>query len=317
MAVSPHGKSTIVRSFQRLILRLILGSVRLAFAVLNAVAPGLGGRWAADLWFRPLGRGRNVITPGTEGRRLSVPVHGRAMAGEVWGSGPTVYLLHGWGGRRGQLGAFVDPLVAAGYRVVSVDAPSHGESPSGTTGRNRATIMEFADVLNAAIAQAGPPHAVIAHSIGCMATAHALRTGLRVDRLVFLAPMGTIAPYTHEFARRVGLGERVRARMVERIERRVHRPLSYFDIAPLAKELDTPRLLLVHDRQDAETNWSDSAAIAASWPKAELFSTTGLGHQRILREPGVRAEILAFVGPPPGPAQLAGATVAQRSKAAG
>jgi pimeloyl-ACP methyl ester carboxylesterase len=312
VTVSRRIKSTIVRSFQRQMLR----TIRLAFAVLEAVAPGLAGRWAANLWFRPLGSARSTVTPSTEGRRLSVPVHGRAMSGEVWGSGPTVYLLHGWGGRRGQLGAFVDPLVAAGYRVVSVDAPSHGESPSGTTGRNRATIMEFADVLNAAIARVGPPHAVIAHSIGCMATAHALRNGLRVDRLVFLAPMGAIAPYTHEFARRVGLGERVRARMVERIEHRIDRSLSYFDIAPLAKELDTPRLLLVHDREDAETNWSDSAAIAASWPRAELFSTTGLGHQRILREPGVRAEILAFVGPPPGPAELADATVAQQSIAA-
>ena len=306
MTLSRRKKRTIVRSFQW----GIMGSVRFAFMVLNAVAPGLGGRWAANLWFRPLGSGRNTVTPGTGGRRLPVPVHGRAMAGEMWGSGPIVYLLHGWGGRRGQLGAFVDPLVTAGYRVVSVDAPSHGESPPGTTGRNRATIIEFADVLKAAMEQGGPPHAVIAHSIGCMAAAHALRNGLRVQSLVFLAPMGTIAPYTHEFARRVGFGERVRARMVERIEHRIDRPLSYFDIAPLGEELDTPRLLLVHDRQDAATNWSDSAAIAAAWPRAELLSTSELGHQRILREPGVRAEILAFVGPPPETAEAAESTYA-------
>ena len=47
----------------------------------------------------------------------------------AWGAGPSVLLVHGWEGRGAQLGALVDPLVAAGYRVVALDGPAHGDSP--------------------------------------------------------------------------------------------------------------------------------------------------------------------------------------------
>ena len=57
-----------------------------------------------------------------------------------------------------------------------------------------------------------------------------------------------------------------------------------------------PRPLCVHDRQDAETAWSDSAAIARSWPGTRLITTSGLGHRRILRAPAVVAEVTGFVG---------------------
>jgi pimeloyl-ACP methyl ester carboxylesterase len=60
----------------------------------------------------------------------------------------------------------------------------------------------------------------------------------------------------------------------------------------------TPPLLLVHDRQDAETGWADSDAIARAWPGARLVTTTGLGHRRILGDPAVVAEVAGFVGSP-------------------
>ncbi|KAA2250958.1 alpha/beta hydrolase [Solihabitans fulvus] len=291
-AASVAKKSTTVRSFRR----LVFGSVRLAFAVLERVAPTLGGWWAERLWFTPQSSGRRgTVVPSAQGHRFEVYVHGRRMVGENWGAGPVVYLLHGWGGHRGQLGAFVDPLVAAGYRVVSVDATSHGESAHGDAGPGRSTILEFTDVLDAVCVAKGPAHAVIAHSIGCMATAVAVRNRLRVRRLVFIAPMGDIRPYTKEFSRRAGFGERVRANMVRRIEHRVALPLSHFEVASIAKEVDTPPLLLVHDRTDNETNWADSRAIADAWPDARLHSTNDLGHNRILQDPDVVAEIVSFV----------------------
>jgi pimeloyl-ACP methyl ester carboxylesterase len=66
----------------------------------------------------------------------------------------------------------------------------------------------------------------------------------------------------------------------------------------MAGTMAAPPLLLVHDRQDAETGWSDSEAIARAWPGARLVTTTGLGHRRILRDPAVVAEVTGFVGSP-------------------
>jgi pimeloyl-ACP methyl ester carboxylesterase len=273
-------KSTIVRSL----------------GVLERVAPAVGARWAERLWFtvpRAGGRRDRLAPPG---RPFEVRVHGRTVPGETWGDGPPVYLVHGWGGWRGQLDAFAAPLAEAGHRVVAFDALGHGDADPGPAGPGRSTALELADSLAAVVAAHGPAAAVVAHSLGATATAYAMGEGLAVGRAVFVAPMADPLPYTGTFARRLGFGERTRGRMVRRIERRVGMPLSAFRVPDLARTGATPPLLLVHDRQDAETGWSDSDAIARAWPGARLVTTTGLGHRRILRDPAVVAEVAGFVG---------------------
>jgi len=279
-------KSTVVRSF----------------GVLEGVAPALGARWAERLWFtvpRAGGRRDRLVPPG---RPFRVQVDGRTVAGEVWGEGPgerpLVYLVHGWGGWRGQLDAFAGPLAEAGHRVVAFDALSHGDSDPGPAGPGRSTILEFADALTAVVAAHGPAAALVAHSLGATATAYAMRDGLAVGRVVFVAPMADPLPYTRTFAGRLGFGERVRTRLVGRIERRIDLPLSAFAVPAMTGNMPTPPLLLVHDGQDAETGWADSEAIARAWPGARLVTTSGLGHRRILRDPEVVAEVTGFVGSP-------------------
>jgi pimeloyl-ACP methyl ester carboxylesterase len=274
-------KSTIVRSF----------------TLLERVAPAVGARWAEALWFRipsPRGRRDRLAEPG---RPFQVRLYGRTVAGEVWGdeAAETVYLVHGWGGWGAQLDAFVGPLTAAGLRVVAFDAPSHGASDPGPEGPGRSTILELADALAAVVAANGPADAVIAHSLGATAAAYALDRGLTAGRMAFVAPMADPLPYTQVVAGRLGFGERTRTRLVPRIERRVGASMSAFAVPAMAGRVATPPLLLVHDRHDTETGWSDSAAIARSWPGARLRSTTGLGHRRILRDPGVVAEVAGFV----------------------
>ena len=40
----------------------------------------------------------------------------------------------------------------------------------------------------------------------------------------------------------------------------------------------------------------DGAAITRAWPGAELVTTTGLGHHRIVSDPGVIRQVVAFLG---------------------
>jgi pimeloyl-ACP methyl ester carboxylesterase len=272
-------KSTIVRSF----------------AVLERVAPAVGARWAETLWFTVPRAGAHPERQTPPGRPFQILVNGHMVAGEAWGAGPSVYLVHGWGGWGWQLEGFVAPLVDRGHQVVAFDAPSHGASGPGPAGPGRGTIVEFADALAAVVAANGPAHALVAHSLGATSAAFAMRRGLQVGRAAFVAPMADPLPYTRTFAGRLGFGEQVRTRLADRIERRVGMPLSAFDVPAMAGQIATPPLLLVHDRQDAETGWSDSAAIARSWPHARLVTTSGLGHRRILRAPAVVDEVVEFV----------------------
>lgn len=269
-------KSTTVRTPLRI--RLI----RVAFAVLERVAPRQASRWALRLWCTlPGNAGRRRDERSSDGERTTVTLNGRSVAVETWGSGEPVYLMHGWGGWRGQLGRFVDPLVAAGVRVVALDAPSHGDSAPGSLGAGRGNGAEFAAALCAVAAAHGKPRAVIAHSFGAATTAAAVHDGLEVDRMIFVAPGVDPLAYVRGLQRVFGFGPRTVEEMIIRIERLAGRSLADFDPRTMISGRPT---LIIHDRQDKESSYADGVDLAAAWPAAELITTDGLGHQRILRD---------------------------------
>lgn len=270
--------------------------IRAAFRALDLLAPGLAARWAGRLWFTVPPASAASRRPGPAGGEpFELDVDGHRVVGQCWGSGPTVYLVHGWGGWGTQLGAFVEPLVAAGHQVVTFDAPGHGRSEPGDWRARRTNILEFGSALTAVVAAHGPAHAVIGHSLGCGAVAVAIRDGLTAGRLVFLAPMAHPANFVPTIAKILGLGWRTQPLLAGEVERRVGRPMSDFDVPAIATQVATPPLLVVHDRDDAETRHRDGEAIAASWPEAELVTTTGLGHRRLVRDPDVVARAVTFV----------------------
>ena len=69
-----------------------------------------------------------------------------------------------------------------------------------------------------------------------------------------------------------------------------------FEVPDVAARVATPPLLVIHDKNDRETSWQDGADIAARWPNARLETTTGLGHNRILRDTTIVASAAELVG---------------------
>jgi pimeloyl-ACP methyl ester carboxylesterase len=284
-------KSTIVR------IPLRVRAIRAAFAALERFAPKPASRWALRIWSTlPGNRGRRRDERLSDGDRSTVRLNGRAIAVETWGSGDPVYLMHGWGGWRGQLGRFVDPLVAAGVRVVALDAPGHGDSEPGGLGSGRGNGVEFVEALRAVAAVHGEPRAVVAHSFGCATTTTAIRDGLTVDRLVFVAPGVDPMTYVRSLQAVFGFGPRTVDEMIIRIERLAGRRLSDFDPRTMAS--GQPPTLIIHDRQDKEVTYAEGVSLAEAWPTAELITTDGLGHQRILRDADVVERAVEFVRHP-------------------
>ncbi len=268
-----------------------------AFQALEHVAPEAGARWGARLWFTPpppIPLDRLAQPP--RGEETGVELDGRTLRATAWGSGPLVLLVHGWGGRSEQLAALVGPLTASGHRVVALDAPGHGRSGPGALGGRRSTVPEFAAALRAAAAQdGGGVHAVVAHSFGAAAAALAVREGLRPRRLVLLAPMGDPSRVFADFVARLGLGPRVRSRLERRVLRTVGLPWAAFDPAAAARTVAVLPVLVVHDRHDREVPFDEGRRVAEAWPDARLIATDGLGHRRLLRDPGVVDAVVRFV----------------------
>jgi pimeloyl-ACP methyl ester carboxylesterase len=211
-----------------------------------------------------------------------------------WGrsDAPTVLLVHGWEGRGSQLGAFVEPLLAAGLSVVAFDAPGHGSSPS-----NRLYLTDLADTI-ADVAAATTPgsqlHGIIAHSFGAAGVLLAgTRNGLHAPRNVMVAPNVIIDDAVRRFARLVGLDDADRIVLEQRLA--AHTGIHPENLrleqltAGRGRDRASDSLLVVHDREDREVDIEHGERLAAMWPDSQLVETSGLGHRRILRDAGVIA----------------------------
>lgn len=277
--------------------------LRGTFAVLQVVAPAAADRKALDVWCTlPPGAHRrhdHRPHPG-DVRRLEVS-GGRQITVEVWGAGPVVYLMHGWGGWRGQLGALVAPLVEAGHQVVAIDAPGHGDADHGMLGPRRGTVMEMIEALEVAGRELGPAAAVVGHSLGTTVVARAVRGGLRAERLVLLSPNPAFADLLGIFARTLGLNRRTTAHLQGALEDITRQSIDDFDLVPMGADGSMPDTLVIHDTGDREAPHAVGAALVAQWPNARLVTTTGLGHYRILRAPQTVAAAVGHITGVPAP----------------
>ncbi len=260
--------------------------------LLGGGAPWVSTQLAQWLWNRPARhpRPRREAAIIDGGEPVRIPYGMNSIHAWSWGSGPVILLVHGWEGRGSQLGAFVDPLVRAGFRVVAFDAPAHGDS-----GGDQASLFTFVDAVHTVARAVGGVDTAIAHSMGGAAVLTALNSGLEMKRVVFLAPADA-SQAIGRFASTVGMPRVVQERLEEIVETRHGAPIDTIRGETLAAELDIPALVF-HDETDRFVPFSDSVSISGAWPGAVLRPTQGLGHHRILRDPKVVAATVEFIAP--------------------
>jgi len=266
--------------------------LRLAIRLLGLVSPALAGRWVYRLWFQPLRYPEP--TREKEWRRTAQPLdvefHGQRLAVDSWGAGPTVLMVHGWNGRGAQLGAFAPELVRAGFRVVTFDTPAHGRSPGRAT-----NLPEISEAIHTVARVCGPVHAVIGHSFGVACAIYAMQQGLELNRFVAISPPASVRWLTQSFFTALDIAPRVQEIFNRMFETQFGADLwQRFSPEVLARQLDVPGLV-IHDQDDRDVPIEEGIAVAQAWPGAQFVRTTGLGHRRILRDPGVIARVTAFI----------------------
>lgn len=293
---APASKnSTTVRSTTAL--RLTRAALQTAFLLSAELGTSLAERLFTSPRRYPRPERERAIL--ASGKRFTVDVLLRSprWAGERtqvaawrWGVGPTVLLVHGWEGRGSQLGALVEPLVAAGLSVVAFDAPAHGASRG-----NRLYLTDHADTIIDVAAAVGPLHAIVAHSFGAAATllAHA-RGGVDAPRNVMISPNTLIHDSVKRFARLVALDDADRGGLEHNLAVHTGVDIDALRIDRLIGQRDAA-LLVIHDRLDREVPLAHGQALATGWPQSSLEITEGLGHRRILRDPAVIARTVDAV----------------------
>lgn len=259
------------------------------------VAPGVAGRLAFELWRRP-GRRARV-------RAAERVVHEAAWTGHVdhprgrvtcyaWGDGRRpVLLVHGWASRASRWSDLVAALLDAGLSPVAYDAWGHGASP-GRAG----TVLDHDDVIAELERRSGGFEAMVGHSFGVPVILYAAREGVAADRLVTISGMADFGYLVDTFCATLGVPAPVNGELRRTIER------SYFDGDTdiwdrfSVRVADGRDLLVVHDTGDRVVDRAQADLLQAAYgERATLLETTGLGHSRILGDPGVVAATVGFL----------------------
>ena len=293
-AISSPFNSTTVRLY------VAHMATRASVSLAAAIAPAWTARKAAQ-WFitppRILHTPREMQTL-NQGTRLGIASPMGKLAAWRFGNPthPAIITSHGWGGRGAQFRELVPALVASGYQVWLFDHVGHGYSEG-----KEAPITDFAKGVTAVANHATKCGLTIAgfigHSLGCAGIGIALRHDLKhlVDvRVVQIAPPASLIRYSRFFARTLGLSERIRAAMQWRLEQKIGVQWSEFEMPHAAKTL-TAKALVIHDQQDRDVRIESGLAVARAWPDARFKRTFGLGHRKVLRDPGVTAATIDFL----------------------
>jgi pimeloyl-ACP methyl ester carboxylesterase len=214
---------------------------------------------------------------------------GNGLVAWRWGEGPKVLLVHGFEGNRSQFGAIIEALLTRGYSAVALDVPAHGESAGGEL-----TAVNFVAALDRTLDHLGKVHAVIGHSLGAAASLFTVAHRGGAERIALVSAPSSLRRELRRFAGAVGLSQRGAAAFIASVENRVGRPATDFDVRRFADKVDLP-VLLIHDQNDRQVPVAEAARAAHALRGAELIVTRGLGHNRLLADPGVVTAIVAFV----------------------
>ena len=215
------------------------------------------------------------------------------IAAFEWGepTHPLVILIHGWNGRGTQIGAFANSLVEKNLRVVALDGPGHGISPGKMT-----NPKHYADFILNAQRELAPEGAqsIIAHSFGGGSAVLAGTYGLKVKSMVLIASPAFYERVVTFFAGQFGLNKKSEMYFTQMVSDFAGIHPRDLNIGKLGSTLKVPGLI-VHDEDDKAVQYKWGQAINAAWPGSILFTTQGLGHRRILKDPKVIAYVTDFI----------------------
>lgn len=265
------------------------------FPILERVSLPLAIHYFERIFFTPL----RFKTPEKEleaaacAKKFEVLCQGKKVQCYQWGdeSKPYVLVVHGWAGRATQFRRFIPIFNDAGYRIIGFDGPAHGKSEG-----NRTSILDFAEVMNNLAKVKGLPDAIVAHSFGGGASLYAIVNGFPVKKLINIASPTIADRIIRSYLKVIGGTERVAKGFKQLIVRKLGKPFKEFTSLELIKKAPLDfKFMIVHDEDDREVELIHVQELVKIYPQARLQLTSGLGHNRILKDDLVILSCLTFV----------------------
>jgi pimeloyl-ACP methyl ester carboxylesterase len=207
------------------------------------------------------------------------------------GGNDQVLLIHGWEGQAGNFADLIEQLIAQNYTVHAFDGPSHGFSSRGRT-----SLFEFTELVGILIRKFGVCK-LVSHSFGGVATTYALfcNPDLHIERYVLLTTPDKFSERIQDVADQVGITEKVKQKLIHRLEIETGENVSNFNVSEFVKTIDVAQALIIHDKNDTVIPIHRSKNVYQSWKVCEFWEIEGTGHFRILRTEVVLQRVLEFL----------------------
>ena len=207
-----------------------------------------------------------------------------------WGeSTKSVLLVHGWAGRATQVAHLVAPLMAAGYKVYSFDAPAHG----GSNGRHT-HFLEFSEIILLLNKQFPDIESIIGHSMGGSACIHAITQGFNPRKCITIGAPASVDWVVNSYCKQINVSDKVQKIIKNHLESKFAKPFEDLSLRTMVKKITTPGLIL-HCEDDVDAPVASAYDIHENWNNSTLVVTQNLGHRRILKNKEVAQTIIDFL----------------------
>src|ERR1035437_855711 len=178
-------------------------------------------------------------------------------------------------------------IADAGYNVFAFDAPAHS-SVTNTPSKAISNMFEFGRSISAVANHLGDLHAVVAHSLGAIATLFTLTGFMKLKdyqfnskKVVLISSPFNVDEIILSFSKANQLTENEKNTLQLGLEKDFEFKVSDYSIGNAIKTFSN-HLMVVHDEDDNEVLISNAYNIEKNFPKTVLYTTKGLGHKKIL-----------------------------------
>ena len=222
------------------------------------------------------------------------------LNGYSWGTGRTILLVHGWGSRASHLALLCKLISKSGFKVITYDAPAHFSS-IGYVGKSTSNMFEYSYALSVVAKEIGPIYGLVGHSFGafCGALIAAGRLvfadyKITPEKLILIGTPPTLSDILKSFCRHNNLDSNGFIELKVNLEKEFSFCVDDYEMLGTLSSVAS-KTLLIHDADDDEFAIEDIHSIQRELPRLELFRSNGSGHQKILLNRTVIAQIIKYL----------------------
>ncbi|MDB5146561.1 MAG: alpha/beta fold hydrolase [Mucilaginibacter sp.] len=213
--------------------------------------------------------------------------------GFIWGEGSRkIMLTHGWGSKAADFAELIIALKNIDdTQIIAFDAPGSGSSEGELS-----NLLLFAKAAVAVIKTFGAPDVVIGHSLGGMANAIAIKeTGIKPALLISIAPLINLKQNFIASLNAADVSPIWQGKFFIEFEALFNMDASGFTLNNLYPADAVTRHWLAYDPEDKIAPFAFLESFLTNHPEVETVVYEGLGHDKIIKDENVIADIVRLI----------------------